>query len=149
MTDESTATSNKSTPARRRRWTLWLLRVVVTVVVIQIFGQAAMAGGFLSGHYGSLQVHELNGLALSGEGWLLPVAAVLVWRPGRFSPGPILAGTVTYAAILAELVLGFSRSLVVHIPLGVLLVVALAFLCRWAWAPAPTPSTTVVEQMRS
>lgn len=130
-------------PKRPRPWTLWSFRLVVTVFTVQVFAQAALAGGFLSGHYGALTTHELNGLALAGTGWLLPVAAVLAWRPGRFPAWPILASLVTYAAVLVQLILGFSRALAVHVPLGVLLVVALAFLCRWAWSP--TGSTTTAE----
>lgn len=127
-------------PTRRplktpRHWTLWPLRVVSTIVTIQVFAQAALAGSFLSGHYTALHAHEINGLLLAGFGWLLPVTAVLVWRPGRWVAWPMLAGLVAYGAIVVQMILGFSRSLAVHVPLGVLLLVALAFLCAWSWWP--------------
>jgi hypothetical protein len=131
-----------------RRWTLWPLRVVTTVFTIQVFAQAALAGSFLSGHYGALHTHELNGLVLAGFGWLLPVTAILAWRPGRWAAWPMLAAVVAYVTILVQLILGFSRALAVHVPVGVLLLVALAVLCTWAWWPRSwhaqdVPSTSV------
>lgn len=130
----------------RRRWALWPLRVVTTVVTIQIFAQAALAGAFLSGHYGALLTHEVNGLVLAGVGLLLPVTAIIAWRPGRYPATPILGSLVTYAAILVQLIVGFTRSLVVHIPLGVVLLVAVAFLCRWAWTvPRQVPVSAASE----
>lgn len=139
MTDVISDVSTARPRAQPRRWTVWPLRVVTTVLTIQVFAQAALAGSFLSGHYTALHAHEINGLLLAGFGWLLPVAAVLVWRPGRFAAWPMLAGLVAYLAIAVQMILGFSRSLAVHIPLGVLLLVALAFLCTWAWWPRREP----------
>lgn len=132
----------KDTRAVPRGWALWPLRITTTACAILTFAQAALAGSFLSGHYGALTTHELTGLILAGGGWLLPVTAIVVWRPGRWTVWPLLAAIVAYAAILVQLILGFTRTLAVHIPLGVLLVVALAFLCWWAWLPAHRRVTT-------
>ena len=136
LTERSTDRRQRPT----RHWTMWPLRVVTTACTVQVFAQAALAGSFLSGHYTALHAHEINGLLLAGFGWLLPVTAVLVWRPGRFAAWPMLAGLVAYLAIAVQMVLGFSRSLAVHVPLGVVLLVALAFLCTWAWWPRARPA---------
>ena len=52
---------------------------------------------------------------------LQTLAAVLAWRPGGGSPGPIVSATVFLGLVLAQVVLGIAHVTVVHVPLGVLL----------------------------
>src|SRR3569833_215484 len=52
---------------------------------------------------------------------LQTLAAVLAWRPGGGSPGPIVSATVFLGLVLAQVVLGIAHVAVVHVPLGVLL----------------------------
>jgi hypothetical protein len=55
---------------------------------------------------------------------LIAVAvAVVAWRPGRGPAWPIAVTVVSLAAVVAQLVFGFTGRLALHVPLGVTILV--------------------------
>ena len=122
------------TPTRTgHRWPWWLLRVVTVLTTLSAFTQAALAGGLIAGRIEMLPLHSNNGLLLALGTLLLLVALVLAWRPGRAPAWTLLAGLVLLLATVVQLVLGFSRSLALHVPLGVTVVVVQVLLLVRAW----------------
>ncbi len=98
-----------------------------------LFDQAVFAGQFLDGTYGSLQVHRENA-TLAGICVLVSaVAAVLVRWPGRGPWWPILASVAVFGLIALQIILGFARSISVHVPLGVATILLAVVLAAWAW----------------
>ncbi|MGI8333189.1 hypothetical protein ACRYCC_24815 [Actinomadura scrupuli] len=120
-----------------RRWTLWLFRGTVTLEAVLAITQAALAGGFLSGHYAMLDMHALGASATGVTAVVQTLAAVLLWRPGGGPGWPALASGALFAAEAAQIVLGYARVLVVHVPLGVTIIGCAVLLPVWAWRTAP------------
>jgi hypothetical protein len=135
---ESTLAPARVTRRPQVRWARWVFRVVVSIAALFAFAQAPLAGAFLAGHYDMLALHKNNSTIVDITGVAMTVAAVLVWRPGR-GPGWLpLVSVVVLAAEVVQTVLGYQRSLTIHIPLGVLVIVALVMLLVWAWRPSRT-----------
>ena len=112
----------------------WTLRGVVSVHALDAFTQAVLAGGFLNGNYDMLGVHRVNAIAgVVVLGYLQLVITVLYWRPFGGAAWPILASAAISAAESLQIVLCFDRSIAIHVPLGVAIIVATAMLASWAW----------------
>ena len=114
-------------------WAGWLFRVLITAQALLACAQPVLAGGFLAGHYDLLAVHLLVGRSIAGVGIALVPGAVLWWRFGGGPALSIAVCTVLLGAEALQILLGFSRTLAVHIPLGVLIVLSILWLFTWAW----------------
>ncbi|ONM49857.1 hypothetical protein [Nocardia donostiensis] len=115
------------------RWPLPLFRATATAAAVLVFAQAALAGGFLAGHFEALAMHSRNGglVALVFFGQL--VCAVLLWRKGGGPTWPARTAVLQLAIAAALIPLGEERVLAVHIPLAVGLSISTALLVSWAW----------------
>jgi hypothetical protein len=118
-----------------RRWARVLFRTVVTVEAGLLLAQAGLAGGFLSGHYAALDMHALNAKFIIITGALVLISAVLLWRPGRGPGWPAAVCGVILVAEEVQIIMGFSRVIAVHVPLGVSIIAAVALMLAWAWRP--------------
>lgn len=123
-------------PPRRPRVSLWLLRGIVTAHLLAVLCQPVLAGLFLTGDVEAIEIHGLVGSIVGfltigtigvaiayvaggrGRLWVLPVAVVLFLVEGY------------------QIGIGYSRTLQIHIPLGVAIVVASVLLAIWAWSPS-------------
>lgn len=113
--------------------TLWIFRVLSTLLAFGLAAQPVLAGAFLSGNYSALQSHGIVGGLLFVPAFFLMIAAVLLWRQGRISAWPVPITVAVLFAISLQLGFGYSRNLAVHLPLGVGLVVCAVLLAVWAW----------------
>jgi hypothetical protein len=120
-----------------RPWALWLFRVVVSVEAVLAMGQAVLAGGFLAGHYGMLDLHAANAAATAVTAVVLTVVAVVMWRPGGGAGWPAVACGALFAVEGVQMGLGYGRVLLVHVPLGVSIIVCITLLLVWAWRTPP------------
>jgi hypothetical protein len=120
-----------------------VFRVTASVEVLIALGQPVLAGGFLSGHYALLAWHATNATATGLTAIAMTAAGVLLWRPGRGPLWPAVASAALFGLEALQIVLGYTRVLAVHIPLGVAIIGCLALLTVWAWRPAtpPEPAT--------
>ncbi|ODU00039.1 MAG: hypothetical protein ABS81_24575 [Pseudonocardia sp. SCN 72-86] len=123
-------------PPRSPRVSLWLLRGIVTAHLLAVLCQPILAGLFLTGDVEAIEIHGLVGSIVGiltigtigvaiayvtggrGRLWVLPVAVVLFLVEGY------------------QIGIGYSRTLQVHIPLGVAIVVTSVLLAVWAWSPS-------------
>jgi hypothetical protein len=121
-----------------RRWALVSFRAVVTCEAALALGQAVLAGSFLSGHYGALDLHALNATATGLTALTQIVAAVLLWRPGGGPAWPALACITLFGAEAGQIAMGYARVLALHIPLGVAIIACILLMLAWAWRPAGT-----------
>jgi hypothetical protein len=115
--------------------TLWVLRLLAGLQAIMLIAQPVLAGRFLDGDYPSLATHGTNGLALMGVAWLVLIAAVLAWRPGRLPAWPMLVALACALLLPIQLGMGHARYLAVHLLLGVAIVGTGLALALWAWWP--------------
>lgn len=139
MTTESTDTSPSSPtsapPAvlRAPAWPRWVVRVASLVAAIMLFDQAIFAGQFLSGVYPMLHIHRENATYAGISVLVAATAAVLYRWPGRGPWWPIVAYLALFGLIALQIVLGFSQTLAVHIPLGVTIILTGGVLAVLMW----------------
>ncbi|WP_229402922.1 hypothetical protein [Micromonospora okii] len=136
-------------PDAARSWSWLLFRATATVAALLVLGQAALAGGFLSGHYDALAAHSFTGVLLALTLFAQCVAAVWWWRSSRGPSWPVRESLIQFLITGALALLGEQRILTVHMPLAVGLAVGVALLLVRAWgAPpaqsAPTPPRTPI-----
>lgn len=115
------------------RWPLPLFRATVTMAAVLVFAQAALAGGFLAGHFEALAMHSRNGGLVALVFGVQLGCAVLLWRKGGGPAWPALAAVIQLSIAGALIPLGAERVLAVHIPLAVALTIGTALLVSWAW----------------
>jgi hypothetical protein len=85
-----------------------------------------------------LALHKINGILVGVISVVQIVAAVLAWRVG-LAPGRVATAVVLLAlAVVAEIIGGFSRTLALHVPLGVAIVGLTGWLLVWVWRHGPT-----------
>ncbi|MFB4262430.1 hypothetical protein [Nonomuraea sp. GTA35] len=134
MAHPAPATTSPRTPATTASmgWTGWALRVVVSAHVVAIAGQPVFAGVYLTGDYDSLRWHAIGADVLTSIGYLQVIAAIVVWVRLR-QAGPFLATAAVVAAETVQYFAGLEGALWLHIPLGVMTVVALVvqFIAVW------------------
>jgi hypothetical protein len=103
--------------AARRPRGLGALRVMLWLMLAQVFAQAAFAGQILSGNATGRTLHEVNAHLIHLVALIQLVLAIIVWRStGR---GLIaLAGLALFMAVELQLGFGYARHLALHVPLG-------------------------------
>lgn len=110
----------------------WVLRAVVTLHVVAIFGQPVFAGVYLSGDYDGLRWHTLGADAVTYTGYLQLVVTILVWVRLRRA-WPFVVTLVLVAAETVQYFAGLEGALWLHFPLGVLTIAALVVLFVAVW----------------
>lgn len=119
--------------AVRRSGLSWrVLRGVVSVHVVAMFGQPVFAGVYLSGVFDGLRWHELGADAVTSLGYVQLVVALVVWIRLRRS-WAFFATSALVAAETVQYFAGMDGALWLHLPLGVLTVVGLVLLFVAAW----------------
>jgi hypothetical protein len=139
MDPVATATASRRTtsaPGRVARPARLALRAVITLHAMAVFGQAVLAGRFLSGDFPMLSAHLINSQVVGALGILQVVAAVLYWRPGGGPGWPALACLGVFVTEPIQIAAGLLRIIGLHVPLGVAITVAAALLTTWAWRPS-------------
>ena len=121
--------------SRLRFGAVWLFRATVAVHTALLCTQPVLIGLFLSGDATRLQAHRRVGEAILTACAAQAVAAILVWRPGRWPLWPLVITVAMFVAELIQLTAGYGRNLGLHVPLGVALVTAGVIFTAWAWWP--------------
>jgi hypothetical protein len=121
------------------RFATMVFRAIVTIHVVLLLTQPILIGLFLSGGDRSkLEAHEIGGSAVWTTGFLLVIAAILVWRIAHWSARVVIWSVVLFVGETFQLMMGYDRHLGIHVPLGVLLAVMASFLYTWAYKPHAT-----------
>ncbi|WP_245764757.1 hypothetical protein [Nonomuraea jiangxiensis] len=114
-------------------WIVWPLRVLSTLHLAGVLGQAALAGLFVTGDVDLLAWHRNNGAVTHMLLYLQLLAAILLWRPGRGPLWPALAGLGLVVAETTQITLGQARILQLHFPLGMAIFGLSALFTAWTW----------------
>ena len=112
-----------------------MFQAVSTLYAAAALTQPVWIGIFLEGGYDYLLVHRSVGGVLIGFSWLVMLAAILLWRPGRLPAWPIAASMGLGVLLAVQFVLGSMRRTALHLPLGVALVAGAVGLAVWSWLP--------------
>ncbi|MEU2712086.1 hypothetical protein [Streptomyces sp. NPDC007205] len=106
-------------PAERpRAWPLTLLRTTSLLFVLDTLLQAALAGLFITGDVGFLDLHAANAQVLAALVLVEAAAALLVWRSMRGPAWPFALTVGLLVLVGAQMGLGAARMLGGHIPLA-------------------------------
>ncbi|GIH14412.1 hypothetical protein Raf01_25840 [Rugosimonospora africana] len=120
-----------------------LFRGTATIEAVLAVAQSVLAGGFLSGYYIALSVHMTVGFTMVAVAVAQVPVAVFLRRAG--GPPGILRESLPLPLILAaQGVLGIFHLLILHIPLGVLMVIGATRLTALAWR-TPLPGRAGVD----
>jgi hypothetical protein len=120
------------------RWPYALVRVTTAVLTLLGVAEAALAGSFLNGHYDVLMVHAVAGMVMVAVAVVQAVAVLLLRRAGA-GWQVMLFGLLLPLLLAGQVVLGLTRVLALHVPLGALFIVAIVRLAAWAWRPPARP----------
>ena len=113
---------NENRHVNRWRWINLVLRIGATLQVVLVVVQASLAGLSLTGSSEALEWHQRVGVeGITSFALIVLLLAVLNWRPGHGSVWPALVALVAMLALLLQIETGFSRTLGVHLPTGVLI----------------------------
>ncbi|RSM77704.1 hypothetical protein DMH04_34925 [Kibdelosporangium aridum] len=96
---------------------VWVLRTTAVLFLLAVLGQAVLAGQFVTGDTGFLEMHEINSTVVAVASIVWVVASLVLRAPLRMT----LAGVAAFLATGAQIGLGHGRDLGLHIPLGVAL----------------------------
>jgi hypothetical protein len=116
--------------------TLVLLRSMLVLHAAAVVTQPVMAGMYLNGEVDAMNVHSPIGSTLWMITMLQILVALLYWRPGGGRLWPLLATVVLFFAEFTQMTLGHTRTLAVHVPLGVSIVVGVVLFTVWSFRPA-------------
>ena len=110
------------TQKNRWRWISPVLRIGATLQVVLVVVQASLAGLSLTGSPEALEWHQRIGVeGITSFALIVLLLAVLNWRPGHGPVWPALVALVAMLGLLLQIETGFSRTLGVHLPTGVLI----------------------------
>ncbi|MCE7001467.1 hypothetical protein LWC34_01220 [Kibdelosporangium philippinense] len=96
---------------------VWVLRTTAVLFLLAVLGQAVLAGQFVTGDTGFLEMHAVNGTVVGAAAIVWVIASLVLRVPLRMG----LVGVAALLATGAQIGLGHGRDLGLHIPLGVAL----------------------------
>jgi hypothetical protein len=133
MTSEIVQQQVKQDRVKGPKVSLAFLRIVLVVHAALVVMQPIMAGYYLSGEADAMDWHSPIGSSLWMWSMIQFVVAMLYWRPGGGRLWPALATVGLFFAELTQMILGFSQTLSVHIPLGTAIVISVLLFAAWSF----------------
>lgn len=129
--------------AHGRRTFRWILAVVLGIHAALAYTQSILAGAYLTGSLDAMEIHGLIGSGLVVVTMIQAVACLLFWFPGRGPWWPLLVSIALFFVEGLQIGMGYARTLGVHIPLGVALIMTITALFVWSllWRPAARERT--------
>lgn len=115
----------------------WILVVILGVHAAIAFTQSILAGMYLSGDLDAMELHGAFGSGLTALTMLQGVAAILFFFPGRGPWWPVLVTILLFFVEGLQVGMGYARTLGLHIPLGVAIIVVTIGMFWWSlrWKP--------------
>ncbi|WP_433788119.1 hypothetical protein ACQPX6_15075 [Actinomycetospora sp. CA-101289] len=117
--------------------TVVLFRGVTVLHAAMTVTQAVAAGAILQASTVGLIVHQAVGGTLLLVAFVQVAVAALAWRPGGLPAWPIGVSAGLVAAEVAQVAVGATGVLAVHIPLGVAIVGTAMCLAVWTLRARP------------
>ncbi|MFL6116224.1 MAG: hypothetical protein ACJ786_33450 [Catenulispora sp.] len=117
------------------------MRVVAVLHALSFVLQPVLAGLFLSGQDGAIDLHATNAGILILLCLIMTILAVPAWRSGLV-PRPVFTTSVSLLVVeIVEMIAGSSHILWLHIPLGVIMMGAFATLMPLVMRPQSRPGS--------
>ena len=119
----------------RPRVSLGSLRVVLATHLLAVLAQPVLAGLYLTGDVDAIGWHGDVGSLLAAVALLVVAAALSYVLAGRGGWWVLAVAVLLFLADGYQIGAGFERALAIHIPLGVLIVLASVLFTAWSWTP--------------
>lgn len=107
--------------SKPRSVSLWTMRILATLWLLQLLSQIVMGGAFVSGDAGIFRMHSLNGTMMNTVPFLLTIVAIVHATLGRGRVWWIGVGVGLMVLTLTQEVLGYTRNIGAHIVGGTVL----------------------------
>ena len=120
----------------RPRLSLWLMRTVLSVHLLAVLAQPVLAGLFLTGDIDAIAVHGTVGSTLAAVDLVMVGATLGYVLGGRGRLWVLPVAVALFLAVGLQIGFGYSRTLEIHIPLGVAIVTTSVLLAVWVWSPS-------------
>lgn len=111
---------------------LTALRILSALTVVSILAQGATAGELLTMNEHAREPHEIGAIVLHVLAGLTALVAGLLWRSTRTSCWPTVVATLVFLGSFAQGAVGHERTLFIHVPLALLLLVGAVWVLTWA-----------------
>ena len=115
------------------------LRYLALLSTLNVICQGASAGRLLMKSHEGLVLHEAGAVVIHVLTGLTMIAAAWVWRSSRGTPWPTVLAAVVFVATFIQALTGHGRTLYIHVPLALLLLLGSAWLLAWSWFGARRP----------
>jgi hypothetical protein len=112
-------------------------RLFSALTTVNIFSQGATAGRLLQDSSFARELHEFGAISLHVLSGITFLAIVMMWRAKNVGPAAALLAFFVFAGSFVEAALGHGRTLHVHVPLAMALVIAATVVTVGAWLPPP------------
>lgn len=126
-------TTTEPSPTRRTGTLSTALRILTTLTVLNIGCQGASAGKVLMHSHPAFELHETGAIVLHVISGLAMLAAALLWRATRGSIWPTAVTALVFVVSFLQAATGHGRSLYIHVPLAMTLLIAAVWAASWAW----------------
>jgi predicted secreted protein len=135
-------TSRSSVSALTARGPLFALRTLAMLSTLSVLFQGLTAGELLMRSHTARDLHETGAIVLHVLTGLTMVAAAVYWRATRAGLWTTVLAAVVFGVTFVQASFGHDRTLYIHVPLALLLLLGAAWVLAWSWlAPRPTLGT--------
>ena len=108
------------------------LRVLALLTVLTVLFQGATAGEILMRSHQAKALHETGAVVLHVIAGLTMIAAAVLWRLSRGTVLTTLVAAVVFAASFVQAATGHGRTLYIHVPLALILLLGATWVLAWA-----------------
>ena len=115
----------------------WILATILGIHAAVAFTQSILAGMYMSGDMDAMELHGAFGSALTALTMVQGLAALLFLFPGRGAWWPLPVTALLFFVEGLQVGMGYARTLGLHIPLGVAIIVVTIGMFVWSlrWKP--------------
>lgn len=111
----------------------WALRVTVTVLAVLFVLQGFTGGAYLVGNEGAMDLHGPGAITIHVVSGLQTVIAAVLWGVDRGPLWPTVLSALVFGGSFVQAELGGGDTLDYHLPLAMVLLIAVAWVLAWSW----------------
>ncbi|HEX4249414.1 MAG TPA: hypothetical protein VH008_16245 [Pseudonocardia sp.] len=121
---------------------LLAVRWLSLLSTLNVLCQGITAGEVLMKNHTALEFHAAGAIVLHVFTGLAAIAAGLHWRATRGSVWPAALAVVLFVATFVQAAFGHGRTLYIHVPLALFILLGLTWLTAWAWLATRSAART-------
>lgn len=120
---------------------LLALRTFALLSTVNVLLQGATAGETLMKNQEAHKLHEIGAVGTHIFSGLTLIAALLYWRSARGSSWPSIIAALLFVGTFVQAAYGHGRTLYIHVPLALFILLGAAWLLTWSWLHRTPPKS--------